>query len=55
MLLTLRHEWRLKSTEKYALDTLSGVSWEFVFLLVFIAFWMSDCTFHGADLREEKA
>jgi hypothetical protein len=29
MLLTLRHEWRLKSTEKYALDTLSGVSWEF--------------------------
>src|SRR5277367_4634567 len=29
MLLTLRHEWRLKSTEKYALDRLSGVSWEF--------------------------
>ena len=29
MLLTLRHEWRLKSTEKYALDRLLGVSWEF--------------------------
>ena len=29
MLLTLRHEWRLNSTEKYALDTISGVSWEF--------------------------
>jgi hypothetical protein len=29
MLLTLRHEWRLKSIEKYALDRLSGVSWEF--------------------------
>ena len=28
MLLTLRHEWRLKSTEKYALDRVSGVSWE---------------------------
>jgi hypothetical protein len=29
MLLTVRHEWRLKSTEKYALDRLLGVSWEF--------------------------
>jgi hypothetical protein len=29
MLLTLRHEWRLKSTEKYALDRVLGVSWEF--------------------------
>ena len=28
MLLTLRHEWRLKSTEKYALDRVLGVSWE---------------------------
>jgi hypothetical protein len=29
MLLTLRHEWRLKSTEKYALDRVLGVYWEF--------------------------
>jgi hypothetical protein len=29
MLLTLRHEWRLKRTEKYALDRVSGVCWEF--------------------------
>jgi len=29
MLLTLRHEWRLKSTEKYALDRVLGVCWEF--------------------------
>lgn len=28
MFLTLRHEWRLKCTEKYALDRVSGVSWE---------------------------
>ena len=28
MLLTLRHEWRLKSTEKYALDRVMGVSRE---------------------------
>ena len=31
MLLTLRHEWRLESTEKYPLDSLLGVSWERVF------------------------
>ena len=29
MLLTLRHEWRLESTEKYALDRVLGVCWEF--------------------------
>jgi hypothetical protein len=28
MLLTLRHEWRLKSTQKYGLDRLLGVNWE---------------------------
>ena len=35
MLLTLRHEWRLKSTEKYALDRVSGVSWEFSLFVLF--------------------
>jgi hypothetical protein len=28
ILLILRHEWRLISTEKYPLDTLMGVGWE---------------------------
>ena len=35
MLLTLRHEWRLKSTEKYALDRLLGVSWEFSLFVLY--------------------
>ena len=30
MLLILRYEWRLKSTEKYASDSLLGVYWESV-------------------------
>src|ERR1017187_1668990 len=30
MLLTLRHEWLLKSTQKYGLDRLLGACWEFV-------------------------
>ena len=28
MLLNLRYEWRLKSIEKYALDSLMGAGWE---------------------------
>jgi hypothetical protein len=28
MLLNLRYEWRLKSIEKHALDSLMGASWE---------------------------
>jgi hypothetical protein len=39
MLLTLRHEWRLKSTEKYALDRLLGVSWEFSLFVSSSLFW----------------
>ena len=38
MLLTLRHEWRLKSTEKYALDRVLGVCWEFYLFAVFSLF-----------------
>ena len=38
MLLTLRHEWRLKSTEKYALDRLLGVSWEFFLFVLYSRF-----------------
>jgi hypothetical protein len=41
MLLTLRHEWRLKSTEKYALDRVSGVSWEFSLFVSSSLFWRS--------------
>jgi hypothetical protein len=28
MLLNLRYEWRLKSIEKYAMDSLMGAGWE---------------------------
>jgi hypothetical protein len=41
MLLTLRHEWRLKSTEKYASDRVLGVSWEFSLFVSYSLFWRS--------------
>jgi hypothetical protein len=52
MLLTLRHEWRLKCTEKYALDRLLGV---FFVRPLFFAFREVDCTLFGASIGEQMA
>lgn len=39
-LLTISHEWRLKSTQKYGLDSLLGVNWESVSTVGFATQWL---------------
>jgi len=48
-LLTIRHEWLRKSTQKYGLDSLSGVNRESAFLTSFGSGKTSVCTIHDAE------
>jgi hypothetical protein len=49
MLLTLRHEWLLKSSQKYGLYSLLGVNWESAFSTSFGSGKTSVFTIHGAE------